>query len=427
MNPIVTHRPTIEELFQRDVELTMLLDRILAQCELPPDLHKKAQEHYEEKAKHLKKCPLLSKFDVVIKPQGSMSYGTTVPPVSSKKKRNAGEFDVDLLIAIEAMKNQMIPNGLHSEIGTYLKKEYAKDMSPIRFGWQLDYAFEDRMHFDIVPAVRSYHLEMGTILAAGDWKENKWKDTNPEGYTKDFLALCEQLPIIEERLIAFSNSARAFNSKEAREPVVERLPAPTLLKRPLQRAVQLTKRHRDVWFSKRSNDGLKRRPASIVVTTILWYAYQRYVANRHFTSAYAAFIKLAESLADSSILLTKEIGGKIHYILPNPTLPEENLVEKWNKEEYKQDVSDFFVWAKEYSQFINALARAEGRHVLQNQLSSSLGDDQVLPIFKADALKAAPGNFERISLGYTPKIGITGLATSAATLPLKGHTYHGIP
>jgi len=426
MNPLITTKPSIAELFQRDFELTAILERILASCELPTELSDKARQHYNEKTKHLKKCPLLSNYEVVIKPQGSMSIGTTVPPVSSKKKRKAGEFDVDLLIAIEAKENQMVPQNLLREIGAYLKLEYAKDLTPIRYGWQLDYAIEDRMHFDIVPAVRSFHEQKGMILAAPDRDKNEWKATNPEGYTKDFLALCEQLPLFERELVQCSNSAHGTLRKEAREPKVEKLPEPSPMKRPLQRVVQLTKRHRDTWFSKLPNDGLKRRPASIVVTTILWYAYQRYVANRQFASVYAIVIKLAESLTDSSILLRKEEGRKIRYDLPNPTLPDENLVAKWNLDENQQAVAEFFTWAEDYRKFIIALSQAEGRHVLQEKLSSCLGQDHVLPVFKADALAAAPGNAARSNLAYVPKLGITGLATIATALPLKAHTFHGI-
>ncbi|MBK9989833.1 MAG: nucleotidyltransferase [Verrucomicrobia bacterium] len=197
--------------------MTSLLDRILAACELPQDLRQKAQKHYEEKAQHLKKCPLLSQYDVVIKAQGSASIGTTVPPVTKKR----GEFDVDLLIAIEAQSDQMVPNVLHKEIGAYLKIEYAKDLSRLRLGWQLDYAIEDRMHFDIVPAIRSIHPIKGRILAAPDWEKNEWKKTNPEAYTRDFLELCELLPIFDLGLIAACNSSEFSNRKQAREPKVE--------------------------------------------------------------------------------------------------------------------------------------------------------------------------------------------------------------
>ncbi|MBK9989834.1 MAG: hypothetical protein IPP19_03610 [Verrucomicrobia bacterium] len=162
-----------------------------------------------------------------------------------------------------------------------------------------------------------------------------------------------------------------------------------------------------------------------MVTTILWYAYQRYVAGRTFQSVYAIFIALADALTDHAILLQIEEHQGKRYILSNPTLPEENLVAKWNIEENKRDVAEFFAWASDYKKFIQALAKAEGRHVLQEQLTSGLGSEQVMPIFKADVEAVAPGSPSRPNFGYVPSLGILGIAAASSAIPLKAHTFHG--
>ena len=46
------------------------------------------------------------------------------------------------------------------------------------------------------------------------------------------------------------------------------------MKTPLQRAIQILKRHRDVWFNKnRSAYDEKAKPSSIIITTLAAHAY----------------------------------------------------------------------------------------------------------------------------------------------------------
>lgn len=420
MNPIITVKPSFEELRARDDALVSILERILAECDLPPDLYRRALDHYKEKTDYLKTCPVLCDYEVTLKPQGSTSTGTTVPPPTKRK----GDFDVDLLIAIEASRTHFSPRNLHSDIGVHLRKAYGKDLSRLRLGWQLNDAFEHRMHFDVVPAVRTHHAIHGNILSATVWEQNTWKETNPESYTARFNELAEKMPILESQLIACANSAEPMMNKRAHVPKVEQMPAFTPFKKPLQRIVQLTKRHRDMWFLGRPENGLDRKPASIVVTTILWYAYERYVIDRVFPNVTSILKVMASALTDEHILLRVPKHNGFEYLLPNPTLMDENLVGKWNKAENKRDVAEYFEWAKSYQGFIDALAKEEGRHFLNRRLTEGLGADYVQPVLEKVVAEVAPGAPSRPRFGYVPSIGIVA-ASAASAMPLPPHTNHG--
>lgn len=420
MRSPITALPSPNETFHRDLALTSVLEKVLTQCDLPPELYRKAEQHYREKTDHLKQCPFLRRFEVVMKPQGSASIGTTVPPV----QRKAGEFDVDLILAIEATSRDTQPRDLHRTIGEYLKLEYERELTAIRFGWQLDYALEDRMHFDIVPAIRWEHPREGRILAAPNWADREWKLTHPEGYTTEFLKQCDALPLFEEELLAIANSARSIEAYSAHTPKVEPLPAVSGIKKPLQRIVQLTKRHRDLWYSRRPGKALERRPASIVITTILWYAYARSVAGHSFNSVYAIFLRMAESLTDDRILLQLRDKDEVTYVLPNPTLHEENLVAKWNDPARARQVEEYFLWAKDYLAFIRALPEQRGRHHLQQVLTEGLGESPVSAAFSQETAALKPGASSRDQFGFSPGLGLLPTVVASGA-PLPPHTFHG--
>jgi hypothetical protein len=135
---------------------------------------------------------------------------------------------------------------------------------------------------------------------------------------------------------------------------------------------------------------------------------------------------MAEALTDPHILPQMEEGEGKRYTLPNPTLPTENLVAKWNNPEKKRDVEEFFAWAEDYKKFIHSLAKMEGRHVIQEHLIDGLGAKHVLPVFKTQAEVVAPGQATRSSLKYIPTIGISAIPPARA-LSLTNHTFDGIP
>jgi hypothetical protein len=420
MNTLVTS-PSWELTLRRHRALSGLLELILRHCELPPELAAKAQQHYAEKTAQLKACTWLRQFPLTLKPQGSAAYGTTVAPL----RRKFGEFDVDLLLALEVADSLVGSAELHRRVGERLRLEFARVLSAIRLGWTLDYAERDRFHFDVIPVVQWRHPSGLMMRAATDWKSAKWQATNPEAFVERFLKAGELLPYIDDPdYRALNDGVRAL-ANSAREPRVDPLPENTLLKSPLQRMTQLTKRYRDVWSSRRGI--LDRRTPSIVVTTLIWRAYERHITNGSvFPTVFSVLHKLAEKLDDPAVLIvTAKPDGKKHYTLFNPTVPDENLVRRWNEPGRESEAGEFYAWTADFRKFLVQLEQAEGRNQLDPLLLENLGAESVTPVLRNVAAAMRPSR-DRLSLGFSPSFGIATAATAGA-VSLRGHTYHGIP
>jgi len=258
------------------------------------------------------------------------------------------------------------------------------------------------------------------MLAATDWKLAKWKFTNPQAFAAGYLKTGEKLPFIEdpEYRARLNEGTLVIANHSVR---VDPLPEHTMMKNPLQRMTQLAKRFRDVWYSKRN--ALSRRTPSIVVTTLIWRAYEQHVAEKAFPSVFAVLHTLAENLTNPAVLKQTIKDGAKHYTLINPTVPDENLVARWNEPDHAGEADEFFSWATEFRKFIALLEKAEARYEIDRLLQDSLGGDSVTPVLKqlAEAMRSSR---ERVDLGFTPKLGITA-AAAAGAVPLRGHTYHG--
>lgn len=412
----ITSSVSFEELTRRHRAIVGILELILRSCELSAEQHDAIKRHYTEKVNRLKECEWLRQFDLHLTPQGSVALGTCVPPL----ERKHGEHDVDLLLKVIAPQSAFTSAELHRRIGSQLRLYYRELMQAIRYGWQLDYSASERFHFDIVGVIPWVHAAR-PMVAACDWQNASWKPTNPEDYIREFLKTAEQLPLIEDK-----NYRELLEGElvlmNARSVTVDPLPENTAMKSPLQRSVQLPKRHRDVWFSKRK--ALNRRTPSIVLTTILWQAYERFIIGKAFASVFDVLSTMAEHLDDLTILkVTTDHRGEARYVLENPTVPGENLVAKWNEPDRKHEAAEYFEWVREYKKFVRALASTDGLHRLQPALAEALGKETVEPAFKTlvSAMRPDP---DRVRINMHPTFGLTSV-TAASAVAVRPHTYHG--
>jgi hypothetical protein len=129
--------------------------------------------------------------------------------------------------------------------------------------------------------------------------DDEWRVSNSEGFARWFEFRMKLAKGLTERL--------AMEAKAAR---VDELPA-YRWKSPLQRCVQLLKRHRDIRFA----DDPEGKPASIIITTLS-------------AKAYRGETEIADAL--NTILST--MGALVNQTLPrvpNPVNPAEDFAEKW--------------------------------------------------------------------------------------------------
>lgn len=132
-----------------------------------------------------------------------------------------------------------------------------------------------------------------------------WRISNSEGYARWFE---DRMKLAQELL-----QKHAFEAKMAK---VDELPA-YRWKSPLQRCVQILKRHRDVMFAN-SPDG---KPISIIITTLAAAAYQG-----------------ETEIDDAMDRVLSDMGGLVRSKAPrapNPVNPVEDFADKWADAKYR--------------------------------------------------------------------------------------------
>ena len=207
----------------------------------------------------------LQVYSPTIFPQGSIAIGTTCKPVGRD------EMDIDLVCEM-ILPPEINQSQAKQLVGERLKENatYAEMVNEKNRCWRLIYA--GQFYMDILPAKPDGRLPTETALVVPDKKLHHWKETDPKGYAAWFSVKAAQSRIKESITIQASV-----------EPVPEYVAVGD--KSPLQIAVQLLKRHRDV-----SLYGDGDAPISIILTTLAARAYQ---GQR---SIYATLAKLLERM-----------------------------------------------------------------------------------------------------------------------------------
>lgn len=240
-------------------------------------------------------------YKPTIYPQGSFRLGTVVKPISDND-----EYDIDLVCHLEINKNDISQSQLKDMVGKRLKENeaYRKLLGDEgRRCWTLDYANE--FHMDILPAIPDYEKLNDSILIT-DKKLRFWQKSNPIGYARWFR---NRMRDIFEKIKAELAVLHRANIDDIPDYKV---------KTPLQRSVQILKRHRDIYFSRKDY-----KPISIIITTLAGHAY------RNENDLFDALFNIVNEITNPNILKTQD---GVYYI-PNPTNPEENFADKWNEDE----------------------------------------------------------------------------------------------
>ena len=123
---------------------------------------------------------------------------------------------------------------------------------------------------------------------------------------------------------------------------------------PLQRLIQILKRHRDVRF----NDD-KDKPISIIITTLAAQAY-----NNEADLA-EAVLDVIPRMRD---YIKKRDGARW---VPNPVNPEENFADKWTEKPRKARL--FFEWLDEIEREYKELLTDQGFAKIEDYLRKGFG------------------------------------------------------
>ena len=243
-----------------------------------------------------------------IYPQGSFRLGTVVRPISE-----ADEYDIDLVCELD-LKPAIGQHRLKTLVGDRLKEKATyKDMLDERNRcWTLSYPGSVQFHMDVMPAIPDGRGR--TTILVPDSKLAEWQFSNPRGFAEWFKGHME-VQFLEKRA----------QLAEAVRKSVEEIPE-FVVKTPLQQAIQIMKRHRDIAFQHDQNN----KPISIIITTLAAHAY----GNE------ADLLNALETLVERMPRYVENKNGEVW--IANPVNADENFAEKWGRYPERQEA--FMDW-----------------------------------------------------------------------------------
>jgi hypothetical protein len=258
---------------------------------------------------------------------------------------------------------------------------------------------------DVIPAYdpskENPSLDYIKITEHNEEKDSyRYINSNPKGYSNWFYSRCQI------RWDALFEQYSKDNHLAHAEAEVERLDRHKV-KTPLQKAIQLLKRHRDIMFKDNPDD----KPISIIITTL---AAQLYNNEDNIVDALKSFFDGAEKYIDEH----KRNG---RYYIENPSLAGENFADKWNKHPDRADI--FFRWLeKAQDDFdINSLEKLDVVG-MGNRIKKTFGNDTGKRVFAAIGTATATG----VATGATKVNASTGTLSKVGTIAVAAnHHYHG--
>lgn len=295
---------------------------IASQLDLTETEEKMIINSYESVGSYLSGSDYLSKYDIHVFPQGSMRIGTTVKPLKKD------DYDIDLVCEFTKSFYYLSAKDVKQLVGNTLKSgKYLEQLEEEHSRcWTLQYNANPPYHIDILPGVSIVNKRIKATIKKKSGVYD-WLYTNPVGFADWFLGLYKKKQVFDEK-----SGVEKVKTYDRRSP--------------LQRAVQLVKRHRDVYFQNRNEDG----PASIIITALSGLSYNNESS-------------IEDILRNGPISWVSHIeknNGK--YIIKIPGLPDDNYADKWNGEDKNAPVL-FFEW---HSKLISDLDKL----FAQNSLNS---------------------------------------------------------
>jgi hypothetical protein len=265
----------------------------------------------------------LRAFNPHVSSQGSFRYGTVVPPLVL-----SAEYDLDNVTTLTLSKAAITQKDLKELYGLEMR-DYAKAHGMLappeekNRCWRLRYADEVKFHLDSLPSLLEEEDFVRTLRMRNvpeEWAKRAiamtdkrhpayakvtmlWPTSNPRGFAR----------WLESRMGTFADVRRRELVQHRLYAAVEDVPTYEL-KTPLQRAIQLLKRHRDVMFV----DNPDVAPISMILTNLAGHAYggeaDVYDAVRGILARMLNYVRAERPR------------------VPNPTHPDEDYADKWSKD-----------------------------------------------------------------------------------------------
>lgn len=353
-------------------------------------------------------------WDIKIYPQGSFELGTVVKPITEED-----QYDVDLIVEIKvpsftAEDLRIAIINLLESYGRY--KEKVEEKKPCL---RISYAESAQFHMDIACARPIRNGSSNNIIEIsrkgqyGYYYEN----SNPLGYIDWFKNAMRFHQIVNyQKKIIF----------EKGETEIEPLTLQNI-KTPLQKAIQILKRHRDIVFK----DDLENRPSSIIITTLCAMAYNGNGRFKFITESFNnndennnIYLIIKEMLSRVTSFIT--INQNLEYELKNPSLKEENFLKKWNTNPLLKHNFDYWIRKAQIDIIENPIKFIENSPKnFKDQLSFSFGESIVLKsLNNYGALMGKLNNNKKININKNT-LSTTILSEEKDIIKPKSNTYYG--
>lgn len=330
--------------------LNQILRDLSDELDVPPSKYEEAKEHYDAVGDWLGEDDSeLAPYEPVIYPQGSFALGTAVRPLGDD------DYDVDAVCLLQLSADEVTQQRLKAMVGNRLKhpRSRYRDMLDPRDGgrrcWTIRYADSSKFHLDVLPAIPddyTWLVALGVpeeqaqeaicITDRETWDADiDWLRSNPKGYVQWFKSRMRVRLEEERRAMAMAKKAdvQAIDDYQVRTP--------------LQRVVQLLKRHRDLRYN-----GDDDKPISIIITTLA-------------ASAYNNEADLLDAILNVVPGMRNAIENRDGVLwVRNPVNPQENFADRWMDHPRKQQL--FFEW-------LEAVER-EHRHLLTDPGFEKVGE-----------------------------------------------------
>lgn len=375
--------------------LNDLYKLIASNIDISEEMFEAAEKEYKELGKWIdKRTP---DYKISIYPQGSFALGTVIRPIT-----NEDDYDLDLVCQL-AERYGLTAKELKVDVVKPLLVEYKKTSREIeekRRCWHLEYEDISHFHMDVIPA---YALDSSIKITDHDEKDDIYEyiGSNPAGYISWFFGRCaKQRTRLYEQYV---KDHKLVVAQADIEDVKRRK-----VKTPLQRVVQLLKRHRDVMFA---NDNSGDKPISIIITTV---AANLYNEEDNILDA-------LNNILSNSIKWIEDNKKDGKYYIENPSYKGENFADKWN--EHPERAKAFYAWIRQATKdLIDAKVYENNRVDMGKHVSTVFGENTSRGVFSAMAQK----DQQDIKKGTLKVATATGTLASTGTIKVMANHHHGI-
>lgn len=357
---------------------TRLWTALADELDIAPSLYEKAAERHKSLGEWLCRSESsLADYEPVVRPQGSFRFGTVIKPLVE-----GATYDLDHVVTLRELSTQNLSQAelkrlLGIELGAYVRAHGMQALVEKHRCWRIKYRDAVAFHLDSLPSVPATEaaviqlqrrgveerLALRAIAITDDRHPHyrvvapEWLTSNPSGFARWF----------EERAALGRTEAADRRAKAS----VEEVPSYEW-RTPLQRAVQVLKRHRDVMFQRAP----ALAPISMIITNLAAHAYQ---GERDLGEAVSGIVeRMGEYVrADAPRI-------------PNPTHPAEDYADKWRLQSALE--KSFWEWIEQ----VRADVRSFSEQVLspdmvQRRFAIRLSaDQQQMLTNRAGALAITP-------------------------------------